>query len=49
MVSRASYECCLSERDSSKTLSVGVGERRISRTVVKGENDDMLNFFDFME
>jgi hypothetical protein len=48
-VSKASYECCLSERDSSKTLPVGVGERRISRSVVKGGNNGMLNFFDFMK
>jgi hypothetical protein len=41
--SRASDDCCSSEVDSVKTLLVGVGERGISRSVVKGGNDGMLN------
>ena len=41
--SRASNDCYLSEVDSGKTLLVGVGERGISRSVVKGGKDGMLN------
>ena len=41
--SRASNDCCSSEVDSGKTLLVGVGEREISRSVVKGGKDGMLN------
>ena len=33
--SRALDECCSSEGDSDKTSSVGVGERGVSRSVVK--------------
>ena len=40
---RASYDCCSSEVDSGKTLLVGVGEIGISRSVVKGGKDGMLN------
>jgi hypothetical protein len=41
---RASDDCCSSKVDSGKTLLVGVGERGISRRVVKGGDDGMLNF-----
>ena len=41
--SRTSEDCCSSEVDSGKTLLVGVGERGISRSVVKGGKNGMLN------
>jgi hypothetical protein len=41
--SRALEDCCSSEVDSGKTLLMGVGEIGISRSVVKGGNDGMLN------
>jgi hypothetical protein len=37
---RALDDCCLSEIDSGKTLLVGVGERGISRRVVKGGKEN---------
>jgi hypothetical protein len=43
VASRASDDCCSSEIDSGKTLLVGVGERGISRRVVKGGKEGMLN------
>jgi hypothetical protein len=43
VASRASDDYCSSEVDSGKTLLVGVGERGISRRVVKGGEDGMLN------
>jgi hypothetical protein len=42
-VSRASKDCCLSEVDFGKIVLVGVGERGISRSVVKGGKDGILN------
>ena len=41
--SRASDDYCSSEVDSGKKFLVGVGERGISRSVVKGGKDGMLN------
>ena len=41
--SRASDDCCSIKVESGKTLLVGVGERGISRSVVKGGKDGMLN------
>jgi hypothetical protein len=40
---RASNECYSSESDFGKTLLVEVRKRGISRKVVKGGNDGMLN------
>jgi hypothetical protein len=41
--SRALYDCSSSESDSGKILLVGVGEKGISRRVVKGGKNGMLN------
>ena len=41
--SRTSEDYCSSEVDSGKTLLMGVGEKGISRSVVKGGKDGMLN------
>jgi hypothetical protein len=42
-VLRASKDCCSSEVDSGKIVLVGVGERGISRSVVKGGKYGILN------
>jgi hypothetical protein len=41
--SRASDDCCSSEVDSGKTFLEGVGERGISRMIVKGGEYGILN------
>jgi hypothetical protein len=41
---RALDDCCLNEVDSGKALLVGVEEKGISRSVVKGGKDAILNF-----
>ena len=43
VASRTLEDCYSSEVDSGKTLLVGVGQRGISRSVVKGGKDGILN------